>query len=90
MDEKSERMESAACGVGSLEWPGLRGIDSTAEVDIRRRGLQMLSTTATLLISTTTTSSTTSPSLLLLHSFATALTIFQVGECFLESRCVKL
>ena len=39
MDEKSERMESAACGIDSLDWPGLKGVNSTVEVDIRRQSL---------------------------------------------------
>ena len=79
-------VELAASGVGSFD---LRGVNSTVEVDIRRRSLQSLSITAKILISTTTTSSTISPPPLLLISFATALAIFQVGERFLESRCVR-
>ena len=93
MDEKSERttkMDSAPWGVASFEHSGLRGVNSAVEADIRRRALQMFSITAKLLISTTTTSSITFPSSLLLHPFAAAFTIFEVGECFLESRCVRL
>ena len=40
-------MESAACGIGSFEHYGLRSVDSTVEVDIRRRSLQILSTSKT-------------------------------------------
>ena len=91
MDEKSERTTR----VGSVrrrlfEHSGLRGVNSAVGVDIRRRALQVLSITAKLLISTTTTSSMILPSSLLLHLFPAALTIFQVGERFLASRCVRL
>ena len=55
-------MESAACGIGSFEHSGLKGIDSTADVDIRRRSLQILPNTAALCVARSTY-----PSYLVVH-----------------------
>ena len=89
MREKSKRTTNGGVRSRLFERSSLRVVSS-----MRRDGLYVGRSTynslcnfleVVILITTITTSSTTSPSLLLrvVHSFATALAMFQVGECYL-------